>query len=270
VAFTSPFVVLRGAGDIATGVAWRLTRAGFVVIALELPQPLTVRRSVALSSAIYENEISIEEMRGIRASSLVAATDLAMSGTKESPCVPVLVAPTLEMLDFPLETCAVVDARLAKRNIDTTMNDGAVVVGLGPGFTAGVDVHAVIETNRGHHLGRVFWNGCAEPNTGVPGVVGGRGADRVLRAHSNGFVKWLRSIGDVVAEGETLGELAGQPILAPFNGLVRGLIHESVEIRAGLKIGDLDTRCERTACFEISDKALAIGGGVVEALLMRT
>jgi xanthine dehydrogenase accessory factor len=264
-------VVLRGGGDIATGVAWRLVHAGFAVVALELAEPLTVRRTVALSSAVRMGTIDIEGLRGLlfaNASQAVEAAQLAaVSGRAE---VPVLVCPSLGM--FVAETCqphVVVDARLAKRNIDTSLNDADVVIGLGPGFVAGTDVHAVVETNRGHHLGRVFWTGSAEPDTGVAAIVGGRGAQRVLRAPSNGSVGWSTAIGDQVLEGQTIGAMHdGTVVLAPFSGIIRGLIADSVAVTAGLKIGDIDPRCEPSACFEISDKALAIGGGVVEAALV--
>jgi xanthine dehydrogenase accessory factor len=261
-------VVLRGAGDIATGVAWRLTRAGFAVIATELARPLTVRRTVSLSNAIYEGTSLVETMRGVHVANLAGALQCIEGSTRANPVVPVVVAPTVDDLALSEKPFAVVDARLAKRNIDSNRRDAQIVVGLGPGFVVGADAHAVVETNRGHHLGRVLWKGAAEPNTGVPGVVGGRGADRVLRAPTNGEVIWNVSIGDMVVEGSVVGTIGDHPIVAPFAGVVRGLIHDSVAIREGLKIGDIDPRCDKSACFEISDKALAIGGGVLEALLV--
>ncbi len=160
----------------------------------------------------------------------------------------------------------VVDARLAKRNIDTSIDDAPLVIGLGPGFVAGHDCHAVVETQRGPHLGRVLWSGSAEANTGTPGVVGGRGTERVLRAPIDGTVAWDVAIGDLVEGGQQLGHVGDVSIDAPFAGMVRGLISERVSLTAGLKIGDVDPRRERSACDEISDKALAIGGGVVEAV----
>lgn len=258
--------LLRGGGDLATGIAWRLTRAGWRVVVCELAAPLTVRRTVAVSSAIGEGSIEVEGMRAELAPSPGAAVALAASGV-----VAVVVSPELPAVGADV----VVDARLAKRNIDTTLTDASLVVGVGPGFTAGVDCHAVVETQRGHHLGRVFWRGSAAPNTGTPGVVGGKGAERVLRAPSDGTVDWRTAIGELVRSGDVVGTMAatvapgqGQAeIKAPFDGVIRGLIAADVQVKAGLKIGDVDPRCEPSLCHEISDKALAVGGGVVEAVL---
>ncbi|MEE9414253.1 MAG: selenium-dependent molybdenum cofactor biosynthesis protein YqeB [Acidimicrobiales bacterium] len=250
--------VLRGGGDLATGVAWRLTRAGWPVIACELPEPLTVRRTVSLSSAVRDGSIDIEGMRGVRADNLEQAQLLARQGV-----VAVLVSP--ELPDTTADV--IVDARLAKRNIDTTINDGSLVIGLGPGFVVGTDCHAVIETKRGHHLGRVLWDGSAAPNTGTPGIVAGKGAERVLRSPADGACSWRVEIGDSVDYRDVLGAVDGQEVLAPFDGVVRGLIADETYVTAGLKIGDVDPRSDNSACYEISDKALAIGGGVTEAVL---
>ncbi len=250
--------VLRGGGDLATGVAWRLTRAGWPVVACELPIPLTVRRTVAVSSAVLDGAIDVEGMRAALAADADAAIDLASTGV-----VAVLVSPELPALGADV----VIDARLAKRNIDSSIDDAPLVIGLGPGFVADRDCHAVVETQRGPHLGRVLWSGSAAANTGTPGTIGGRGAERVLRAPGNGTVAWDVAIGDLVDEGQRLGRVGDVPIGAPFTGIVRGLISERVTLTAGLKIGDVDPRLEPSACDEISDKALAIGGGVVEAVL---
>ena len=250
--------VIRGGGDLATGVAWRLTRAGAAVVVAELAQPLTVRRTVALSTAVPDRTVDIEGMVGCLAADPDEAVEIARSGD-----VGVIVSPGLPRIGADV----VVDARLAKRNIDTTVDDAALVVALGPGFTAGIDCHAVIETMRGHHLGRVLWDGAAAPDTGAPGVVGGQGVERVLRAPCAGSVRWDRDIGDLVAAGELLGAVDREEIRAPFAGVVRGAIARGTEVRAGLKIGDVDPREDAEACWEISDKALAVGGGVVEAVL---
>ena len=161
----------------------------------------------------------------------------------------------------------VIDARLAKRNIDTTIGDAPLVVGLGPGFATGVNCHAAVETKRGHRLGRVLWSGETAANTGVPGMIGGRSAERVLRAPVDGTATWKASIGDIVDDGQLMGHVGEVPVVAPFAGTVRGLIAESVTLTNGLKIGDVDPRLDPSTCYEISDKALAIGGGVVEAVL---
>ena len=161
----------------------------------------------------------------------------------------------------------IVDARLAKRPLDTVPDAAPLVIGLGPGFEAGVHCHAVIETNRGHNLGRVIWQGAAQADTGTPGHVQGRGRERVLRAPADGTVQPLVEIGTLVTEGQPVCSVAGQPVLAPFDGVVRGLIHPSVLVHAGLKIGDVDPRGEPSYCRTISEKALAVGGGAVEAIL---
>ncbi|MFQ5556499.1 MAG: selenium-dependent molybdenum cofactor biosynthesis protein YqeB [Acidimicrobiales bacterium] len=253
-----PLCVLRGGGDIGTGVAWRLTRAGWPVVVLELARPLTVRRSVALSSAVLEGRVDVEGMVGRRVADSAEALAVARDGD-----VAVLVSPRLTALDPRV----VVDARLAKRNLDTTIDDAGLVIGLGPGFTAGVDCHAVVETQRGHRLGRVCWHGSAAADSGVPGVVGTKGAERVLRAPAAGVVTWELGIGDTVDAGETLGTVGGEPVTAPFHGLVRGLIAPGTTVRPDTKIGDVDPRVHLGAEREISDKALAVGGGVVEAVL---
>jgi xanthine dehydrogenase accessory factor len=259
--FPQQLVILRGGGDLATGVAYRLHQAGFPIIVLELARPLVVRRMVALATAVLQNQITIETLHAQRAESADEALTLAQSGK-----IPVLVAPhlsTISQLPFTI----LIDARMAKRNIDTHIEQAELVIALGPGFSAGVDCHAVIETMRGHTLGRVICDGAAIPNTGTPGLVAGKGAERVLRAPQAGTVNWQLAIGDLVEEGQIIGEVQGEPIIAPFAGVLRGLIAPGSDVPAGLKIGDLDARADVTACFTISEKALAIGGGVLEAVL---
>ena len=277
--FSDHPILLRGGGDLATAVAYRLHHAGFPVIVTELSRPLVVRRRVALATAVLEGEIDIEDLRGVRVDSVDEAWTLAATGV-----IPVLVAegiPQEWTADHRPQTAessaqpsvvrrlsSVVDARMAKRNIDTTIDQAPLVIALGPGFTAGIDCHAVIETNRGHRLGRVIWNGAAEPNTGSPGIVAGKGRERVLRAPGAGMTTWRVDIGEHVREGELLGNVDGADIAAPFDGVVRGLIAPGTTVPAGLKIGDVDPRGDVAACFTISEKALAIGGGVLEAILV--
>ena len=250
--------LLRGGGDLATGIAWRITRGGWPVVVCELAEPLTVRRTVALSTAVSEGRVDVEGMIGRRAMSIEEATEIARGGD-----VGVVVAP-----DLPdVAADVVVDARLAKRNIDTGIDDAPLVIGVGPGFTAGVDCHAVVETMRGHHLGRVIWSGRAAADTGIPGEVGGQGVDRVLRSPVAGLVSWEHEIGDVLDSGEVVGRVGDEELRAPFSGVVRGLIAAGGHVEKGLKIGDLDPRADPAACHEISDKSLAVGGGVVEAVL---
>ena len=276
--FQNHLILLRGGGDLATGVAWRLHHAGFPVVVAELPRPLVVRRCVALATAILEGEITVETLRAVRVETPDEAWTLAATGV-----IPVLVAATIpvEWTDdrrpptaegvapaaVGRRPSAVVDARMAKRNIDTRISDAPLVVALGPGFTAGVDCHAVVETNRGHRLGRVIWRGAAEPNTGTPGIVAGKGRERVLRAPIAGVASWRIDIGDRVREAQILGDVAGHEVSAPFDGVVRGLIAPGTVVPPGLKIGDIDPRDDAWAAFTISEKALAIGGGVLEAIL---
>jgi len=250
--------LLRGGGDIATGIAWRITRAGWPVIVCELADPLTVRRTVSMSTAVSDGRVDVEGMIGRRAGSPEEAMEIARDGD-----VGVIVAPELP----DLAADVVIDARLAKHNIDTHIDDAQLVIGVGPGFTGGVDCHAVVETMRGHHLGRVIWNGPAAANTGIPGQLGGRGAERVLRAPVGGRVVWLHEIGDTVTEQAPLGRMGDEELRAPFAGVIRGLIAADTHVDAGQKIGDIDPRADPTACHEISDKSLAVGGGVVEAVL---
>ena len=262
--FSNHLVIIRGGGDLATGVAYRLHKAGFPLIVLELDRPLVIRRKVALATAVLEGRVTVEDLHAQLAHSPGEALELAQTET-----IPVLAAPQIPTFPFtePPASFIVVDARLAKRNIDTRMDQAPLVIALGPGFTAGVDCHAVIETMRGHSLGRVIWHGPALPNTGTPGIIAGKGAERVLRAPADGVVVWRLAIGDLVQGGEVIGEVAGQPVRAPFAGVIRGLIAPGTAVSQSLKIGDVDARGDVAACFTISDKALAIGGGVLEAIL---
>lgn len=250
-------VVVRGGGDLATGIVWRLWRAGFPVVVCELPEPLTVRRTVAVSSAVREGRVSVEGMAAQLAPSPDDAVSVARSGV-----VAVLVSPELPAIGADV----VVDARLAKRNLDTTLVDAPLVVGVGPGFEVGVDVHGVVETQRGPRLGRLLVAGSAAPDTGIPGEIGGRSGERVLRAPVGGPVSWEVPIGAIVRGEQRLGDVAGLEVLAPFDGVLRGAIAPGTLVRAGLKIADVDPRTD-VDCHEVSDKALAVGGGVMEAVM---
>ena len=255
--FARHLVIVRGGGDLGTGVVARLHRSGFPVVVTELAQPLTVRRTVAVSSAVHDSEVQIEDLYARRVETVQYAVELASTGT-----IPVLVSEALPRV----ERSVVIDARLAKHNIDTRVTDAPLVIGLGPGFTAGVDCHAIVETARGHALGRVLYCGSAQPNTGIPGEIGGRGADRVLRTPIGGLPQWRVQIGDRVTKGERIGRVGGAVITAPFDGVVRGLIAAGTPVWIGTKIGDIDPRVD-TPCHQISDKALAIGGGALEAVM---
>lgn len=258
--FGDHLVVVRGGGDLATGAIYRLRRAGFPVLVLELPKPLAIRRTVAVASAVIEGRALIEDLDAILVDDLDEAVAVASSGA-----VPVVVSPSL--IQLPWEPSVVVDARLAKQNLDTTINDAPLVVGLGPGFTAGEDCHAVIETMRGHFLGRVIWEGTPTPNTGQPGMLGDKSIERVVRAPTFGVLSWKVAIGDLVAAGDVLGDINGVPVRSRIGGVVRGLLASGHEVEWNWKIADIDPRSDTNACFEISDKSLSIGGGVVEAVL---
>ena len=256
-------VVIRGAGDLASGVALRLWRSGMDVVLLDVEKPTAIRRTVAFSEAIVHGEQCVEDVTARLATAETAEETLAAG------CIPVLVDP--EGRSIPtLRPDALVDAILAKRNLGTKITDAPVVIGVGPGFTAGVDCHAVVETMRGHTLGRVIREGSAIPNTGIPGLIGGFAGERVLRAPAAGLFHPLRDIGDAVTEGEILATVAGQPMTATLTGTLRGILPEGTEVFPGMKAGDIDPRCQRSHCFTASDKALAVGGGVLEAILVLT
>ncbi len=259
--FKDMLVLIKGAGDLASGVAYRLKRSGFPLIMTELPAPLLVRRTVAFGEAVYNGENTVEGFTSRRVNSPDEARHLAAT-----EIIPVLVDP-LGIAAAHLKPQVLVDAIMAKRNTGTSLNDAPLVIALGPGFNAGQDCHVVIETNRGHHLGRVIYHGPAQANTGTPGVVKGQALERVLRAPVGGQVIGHANIGDKVRQGQLIASINGHHIIAPFDGVLRGLIHSSVQAAAGLKIGDVDPRGAVDHCFTISDKSLAIGGGVLEAIL---
>jgi xanthine dehydrogenase accessory factor len=261
--FPNTLILLKGAGDLGTGVAWRLHKAGFPVVITELAQPLVVRRTVAFASAVYDGEIAVEGVTAWRAESFDDARRLLNDGI-----IPVLVDPEARARDAErFAPQVLIDAVMAKRNTGTRRTDAPFVLALGPGFTPGVDCHAVIETQRGHNLGRVWWDRAAEPNSGVPGEIAGESAGRVLRAPCDGEVRAVRKIGDSVIAGEALARVGNGEVCASISGVLRGLAHDGLVVRAGAKIGDVDPRAKREHCFTISDKSLAIGGGALEAVL---
>ena len=254
-------VLIRGAGDLASGIALRLHRAHIRLIMTDIEHPTAIRRTVAFSEAIRTGETTVEGVRACRAETAGAALDLL----KEN-IIPVL--PDAEgRCIAALKPDAVVDAILAKRNLGTCITDAPVVIGVGPGFTAGQDCHAVVETMRGHTLGRVYYEGSALPNTGVPGLIGGFSGERVLRAPADGTFQPLRSIGDQVREGDIAATVNGVPMVCTLTGVLRGILPEGTQVHKGMKAGDIDPRCKMEHCYTASDKALAVGGGVLEALL---
>ena len=260
-----PVTVLRGGGDLATGVAIRLKRAGLKVVITELAQPLVVRRLVAFASAVYEGDINVE---GVTAR-LVSDAGEAFR-VLQADEIPVLVDPGCEVrFAEEFDVRAIVDARMTKRPQDLEREAADLVIGLGPGFVAGENCHAVIETNRGHYLGRVIWDGAPQPNTGTPGTVAGHKSERVLRSPGDGILRIAKEIGSRVVRDDVIAEVDGQPILAPFDGILRGLLHDGLRVHAGMKVGDVDPRGNVEYARLVSEKSLAIAGGVLEALLTR-
>lgn len=259
----SSLVLLRGGGDLASGVALRLFRAGIRFLITELAQPLLVRRTVSFGAAVFEGALTVEGVRAQRAEDWSAAEAIWQEGQ-----IPVLVDPHLERVEG-VRPLVLIDARMTKRPPETGMKAAKLVVGLGPGFAAGENCHAVVETQRGHDLGRVIWEGAARADTGVPGSIAKVGVDRVLRAPAAGRVAGHIEIGGRVKEGGLIARVGEVEVRAPFDGVLRGLIHPSVQVEEGMKIGDLDPRGDPDFVRLVSDKALAIGGGVLEAVLSR-
>lgn len=251
-----PRVVLRGGGDLASGVAHRLFVSGFPVVILELPQPRMIRRTVCFAEAVYQGQVQVE---GVPAR--LVEEPQACPGE-----IAVLVDPEALFLER-LEPGVLVDARMLKLNRDTRRQQAPVVVGLGPGFVAGADVDFVVETQRGHDLGRVLATGAALPDTGIPGVLGGEGARRVVRSPVAGLFRVEREIGSLVTRGERLGRVGSSPVDSPLDGLLRGLLHDGLEVRSGEKIADVDPRGEKVDFRTLSDKSRAVAGGVLEAIM---
>ena len=259
-----PWILIRGAGDIATGTILRLHRCGFKVLAAECRNPSAIRRKAAFCEAVWAGTATVENTVWQKVSDLQEAEALSAEGR-----IPLLVDEALSCLSS-LSPAAVVDAILAKKNLGTCRSMAPITIGLGPGFTAGEDVDAVIETMRGHHLGRVILQGAAIPNTGIPGVIGGFAAERVIHAPASGPMIFTDSIdiGALVQKGQTIAYVGDTPVTATLDGVLRGLIREGYPVTKGLKIADIDPRKEQVKyCDTVSDKARAIGGGTVEALL---
>ena len=254
-------VLIRGAGDIATGVAIRLMRAGAGVILTETEAPTTIRRTVAFSEAVWAGSAEVEGAKARLASSSAEALRIAQGGEAA-----VLIDPELRYLNG-IRPDALVDAVIAKRNTGTRITDAPIVIGLGPGFSAGEDCHAAIETMRGHDLGRVYYEGSPSPNTGVPGELGGHSADRLIRASANGVFAAHKSIGDAAEKGEKVAEVDGIPVYANVSGVVRGMLKSGTPVHMGMKSGDIDPRGNKEYCRTVSDKARALGGAVLEAIM---
>ena len=253
---------IKGAGDLASAVAWRLYMANMRrIFMMEIPYPLAVRRGVSFCEAIHEQSKTLEGIEAVRTDDAEA-----VRRSWEKGRIAVLVDP--EWLNQKiLQPDVIVDAIVAKKNLGTAKSEAGLVIGLGPGFVAGTDVHMVVETNRGHNLGKVITSGTAEANTGIPGAIGGYTAERVLRVPVKGLFRARLEIGDTVRCGEAVGDVAGIEVKAGINGVVRGLIRSPIEVTEGLKIGDIDPRGDKSYCYTISDKGRAIAGATLEAVL---
>jgi len=272
------FAVIKGAGDLASGIALRLSHSGFQIAMTEIAAPLSVRRTVCFSQAVYSGSCRVEDVTAVLVNS-----ESRMRAAFAERQIAVFVDPAADIVK-KYRPDILVDAIMAKKNTGTSITDAPVVIGIGPGFLAGADCHCVIETKRGHTLGRVITgaNGKdagALPNTGVPGDIGGYTSERLLRSPAEGVFRALASIGDVVRKGDTValvrlapGTADGEeeiPIRAEIDGMIRGLLPSGIRVKEGTKSGDIDPRCERSHCFTVSDKALAIGGGVLEGIFSR-
>lgn len=253
-------VLIKGAGDLATGIAYRLYNSGYSILMTEIAVPTAVRRSVSFSRAVYEKKAVVEAVCGVLAHTIKEVYEI--QARKE---IPIFIDEKAE-IEKEYKPDVVIDAIIAKKNTGTTIDEASFVIGVGPGFTAGIDCHRVIETKRGHYLGRVIKEGSAIPNTGIPGDIGGFTTERIIRATANGIFEPIVSIGDMVEEGQCVAYSGGMPIYAKMSGLVRGMLQKGVLVKEGMKAGDIDARSEREHCFTISDKARAIGGGVLEAV----
>jgi xanthine dehydrogenase accessory factor len=254
-------ILIRGAGEMATGVAHRLVSCRFKVCMTETSNPQAVRREVAFSEALFDSEKEVEGITAKRVESADHISEVWRDGK-----IPLLIDPEAEVKDF-LKPDVLIDATLAKKNLGTKITDAPLVIGLGPGFHAGRDVHLIIETNRGHNLGKIISNGEAELNTGIPGAIGGYTEERVIRAPKDGSFKALKKIGDGVRANEKVGIIENMPVRSRIAGVIRGLLRDGTEVWKGMKLGDVDPRGIKGHCYTISDKGRTISGGVLQALL---
>lgn len=254
-------VLIKGAGDLATGVAIVLHNSGFQVLMTDIKQPTAIRRSVSFASAMYENEVTVE---GVCAQ-LVNRDNYQT--ILDSGKVGVIVDPEASIISI-YEPAVVVDAILAKKNLGTSITDAPIVIALGPGFEAGIDCHLAVETKRGHYLGELIAKGKTIANTGIPGEIGGRSEERVIKAPVAGTLHWIRKLGDIVAEDEPVLKVDDVMVRAAFTGCLRGLLMEGLSVHKGMKIGDIDPRGEVDYCETISDKSRALGRAVLEGLLI--
>lgn len=262
-------VIVRGAGDLATGVVYSLYKAHFKVIILETQHPSAIRRKVALSEAVYDGKTKVEDIEAVLVKNYEEALNIIAN--KDYKEIPILIDPNCEILNH-IKPTFLIDAIIAKKNLGTNKSMAKYTIALGPGFTAGKDCDIVIETMRGHNLGRMYLECEAIPNTGIPGNIGGKEAERVIHASSDGIIENIKNIGDFVREKEVIAYINNDnkkiEVIAPFEGLLRGIIRDGFKVRNGLKIADIDPRkSEYDNCFTISDKARNLGGAVLTAMM---
>lgn len=254
-------VFIRGAGDLATGIAVRLHNAGFAIVMTDLEQPLAIRRTVSFCSAIQEKRYTIENVHAVSVSSIQEVRHAIQQN--EIP----IFANGEELIKKELSPDIIIEATLAKRNLNLTAKDARIVIAVGPGFTAPQDCHAVIETKRGHYLGKIYYNGSAIPDTKIPGNIGGYTKERLLLAPADGTLNTKVEIGSSVHAGDIVATVNNEPMIAQISGMVRGLLPNGTIVTKGMKSGDIDPRNEKDYCYSISDKARAISGSVLEAIL---
>ncbi|MBC2703446.1 selenium-dependent molybdenum cofactor biosynthesis protein YqeB [Desulfobacula sp.] len=257
-------IAIKGAGEMATGLACRLFQSNFKhIFMLEIENPVAVRRRVSFCEAIHDGKIIVE---GVTAKKVFHLDDIQTAWDSNS--IPVIVDPYWESIKA-IRPHVVIDAIIAKKNLGTNLSEAPLVIGLGPGFEAGKDVHMAIETNRGHNLGRLILKGCPEPNTGAPGNINGYTIERVLRSPCSGIFTSSLSIGTPVKKNDVVGHVDGKPVIAQIDGVLRGRIRNNISVTDKLKLGDIDPRGNRQYCTTISEKARAIGGSVLEAILKK-
>lgn len=258
-------IIVRGAGDLATGVIKRLFDSGFKVLALEVEKPSMIRRTVSFGQCVYDGTYKVEGVKSV----LVTKDENVICNVEKiikAKEIPIIIDPKGDMIEV-FKPKIVIDAILAKRNLGTTINMADIVIGMGPGFEAKVDVDAVIETMRGHDLGRVIYQGMALKDTGIPGLIASEGVNRVVKSPSKGTVKTIKRIGDNVSKGEVILKVGDKAVLATLTGVLRGLIMDGYEVSEGFKIADIDPRDVKNNCYTISDKARSLGGAALEAVL---
>lgn len=252
-------VMIRGAGDLASGIAYELWLRGHEILMTDTAVPLAVRRAVSFSWAVYEGKAQVEDALGILVHNIREALQVTGSGNIA------VIVDEKGKIRREYQPDVLVDSIMAKKNMGTCITDAPLVVGIGPGFCAGKDCHCVVETLRGPSLGKVIYRGSAAPNTGIPGEVGGYTTQRLLRAQGTGQMKPMVQIGDFIQKGQLAAVTGGVPVYAQMSGVVRGMLQEGVQVEKGLKIGDVDARKKRELCYTISDKARCIGRGVAQA-----